>query len=74
MECHTQTEWNMWCKYLTEALSLGRWDSLATSLGNWTWQKGQQDSFFVEKKEITWWRNNKGVGIFTPKYQAKVDN
>jgi len=31
------------------ALSLGRRDSLANPLGNWTWNKGQQDGFFVEK-------------------------
>jgi len=48
-ECPKQTEWNMWCKYLTKALSLRRWDSLVTPLGNWTWHNRQQDGYFVEQ-------------------------
>jgi len=42
------------------ALSLGRRDSLANQLGNWTWKQGQQDSYFVETDDDHLVQKNRG--------------
>jgi len=60
MECPTSNEWNMWHKTLTKALSLGRRDSLAKPLGNWTWRQGQQDGYFIESVDDHLVKKDKG--------------